>query len=48
MAQLKALPDPETARPDDRKAIDALDAAQMAWDGLTDEGRALLGDAGRS
>jgi len=44
--QLDALPDPETALPDDRKAIDALDAAQTAWDDLTDEGRALLGDAG--
>ena len=45
-ALVDGLPAPDTARPDDRKAIDALDAAQAAWDGLTDEGKALLGDAG--
>ena len=43
---LKALPDAKSARPDDRKAIDALDAAQAAWDALTAEGKAMLGDAG--
>ena len=47
-ALLAELPDAKTARPDDRKAIDALDAAQAAWDALTDEGRAMLGDAGDS
>lgn len=47
-AMLDALPEAKTARPDDRKAIDALDAAQAAWDALTDEGKALLGDAGET
>lgn len=43
---LDALPDAKTARPDDRKAIDALDTAQASWDALTAEGKALLGEAG--
>ena len=45
-ALLDALPDAKSVRPDDRKAIDALDAAQAAWDALTAEGKAMLGDSG--
>ena len=40
---LEELPDPTFVQPDDKKAIDALDAAQEAYDALSQRERELLG-----
>ena len=44
---LEALPDPMTVQPDDKRAIDALDAAQRAYDRLTDREKEMLDDVER-